>query len=134
MRLQLAFVLIVMTVAGLFCQTQRRSSVSRSDSAFSDTLILIDPLIELPRILKKPPIQYPEGLELTEQIIVYVKATIDTLGKTSDIAIVRGSNTPFDTVAVRLAAEYSFSPGKIDGKVTVQTISWAIEFTPAREQ
>lgn len=130
MKQSIVFGLLLTVVAGSSCQVSKDQVTTKLDVVSKDSLTLVDPLIELPRIVIRPKITYPSSLRPEKRIVVYVKATIDTAGKSSNIAIVRASHTPFDTLAITFAAQYKFSPGKIDGKIVTQTISWPIEFLP----
>lgn len=99
-------------------------------SSTPDSLTLVDPYIDLPKMLTKPPVTYPDSVKLKNPILVYVGATVDTVGRLSAVSLARPTNTVFDALAIDLAYKFKFSPGHIDGRPSVMRISWAIEFTP----
>lgn len=129
------FIHLLLILFGIFsCQSRQQAVPAQNTAQSGDSLTLTDPLIELPRIIEKPCIEFSiDAPPMEQKVVVYVKATIDTVGKISDVRVVRSVNALFDEKAIELAQKYKFAPGKIDRKLSAMTISWAIEFSPAKE-
>lgn len=98
-----------------------------------DSLTITDPMIHVPRILYKPNIELPQGVRLDSgKVTVFVKATIDTLGKVHSVKVLKSDNRAYNKKALQLAKRYIFESGTVDGKSRPLVISWPIEFMPAK--
>ena len=71
-------------------------------------------------------IQLPDGEDIYG--IVYVTFTIDTLGKVTNAAILRGINSAVDAEAIRVVKLLEYIPGTLNGKSVPVNITLPIKF------
>jgi TonB family protein len=112
------------------CGGQQKSDASQSHAVATDSLTLVDPLVEVPKFVVKPKAIYPDSIKLKNRLVVIVRATVDTLGNVSDVAVVHRTGTVFDTLAIHLAQQFKFTAGRIDNRASIVKISWGSEFIP----
>ena len=123
-------VILVLFLSTICLQQCRKSKTPKVDVATdTDSLKLIEADIELPRIMGRPEIIFPEdAIFYGKSAVVWVKARIDKDGRVHDVEVAKSPQPVFNKYAQALAYEYRFQPGKIDGKISELSISWPIEF------
>lgn len=78
-------------------------------------------------------VDWPEGAEASGRTIeVTLLLEISEEGVVDKVRVLRGAGEPFDSQAIAALKQQKFKPGTRDGKPFRDSVSFAVEFKPAR--